>query len=133
MADEITAEQIAIVRTLIPDTDAVFGPGEDEHLFSDEDITRFITAAGGSVTRAAGFAMIAVGNSEALINKVIKTQDLMTNGAATAIAFRQAGEAMLKRADKEEQNQALDYFEIVDYREGWSADRPELTEWVTWA
>ena len=125
---------VELVRTLIPDTDAVFGENEDEYLFPDADIERFIEVANGSVTRAAGLAMIAIGNSEALINKVIKTQDLMTNGAALATAFQKSGELLLKRADKEDEVGALDYFEIIDYREGWAQERPELTEWSTpWA
>ena len=123
------ADPKELVRTLIPDTDAVFGPGEDEHLFDDSQIDNFLTVAGGSITRAAGLAMIAVGNSEALIGKVIKTQDLMTDASKLQDKWRQSGETLLLRADKEDQKDALDFFDIVDFREGWSFERPELTEY----
>lgn len=119
---------IKLVRALIPDTDAVFGAGEDEYIFSDADIENYLTVARGNVLRAAGYAMIAVGNSEALISKVIQSQDLKTNGAAVQNQWRQAGQALLLRADNEDAEAAADYFEIIDYREGWSAGRPELTE-----
>lgn len=123
------ASDIDLVRTLIPDTDAVFGEAEDEHLFEDAQITNFLTVAGGSILRAAGYAMIAVGNSEALIGKVIKTQDLMTDSSKLQDKWRQAGETLLLRADKDDQKDALDYFEIVDFQEGWAFERPELTEY----
>lgn len=118
-----------LVRALIPDTDPVFGPNEDEYIFSDDDIKNYLTIANGNVLRAAGYAMIAVGNSEALINKVIKTQDLATDGSKVQDTWRKAGESLLARADKDDQKDALDYFEIVDFKEGWTRERPELTEW----
>ena len=117
-----------LVRTLIPDTEAVFGDTNDEYLFDDTQIENFREIAGGSVTRAAGLAMIAVGNSEALISKVIKTQDLSTDGSKLQDKWRESGETLLARADKEDMRDALDFFEIVDYQEGWSTDRAELTE-----
>lgn len=118
-----------LVRTLIPDTDKVFGDAGDEYLFADEQIDNFLTIAGGSVLRAAGLAMIAVGNSEALISKVIKTQDLQTDGSKLQDKWREAGETLLARADKEDEQGALDFFEIIDYQEGWTTDRAELTEY----
>lgn len=122
------ADNKDLVRTLIPDTDAVFGENEDEYLFDDTQIENFLTIGGNSILRAAGLAMIAVGNSEALISKVIKTQDLSTDGSKLQDKWRESGEALLARADKEEMASAMDFFEIVDYREGWQAERPELTE-----
>ena len=128
------AEPLELVRTLIPDTDAIYGDGEDEYLFDDAQIENFLTVAGGSVLRAAGMAMIAVGNSEALISKVIKTQDLATDGSKLQDSWRLSGQALLARADKEDEKDALDYFEIVDYEEGWTTARPELTEYgFSWA
>ena len=129
---DFTEDQIMDVRTLIPDFEAIFGEDEDEYLFEDERIKSFLRTAKGSITRAAGLAMIAVGNSEALIGKVIKTQDLMTDASKLQDKWRASGEALLGRADKEDQMDAFDYFEIVDYEEGWVAERPELTEWSVW-
>lgn len=122
------AEPKDLVRTLIPDTEPIFGAGENEYLFADDQIENLLEIAGGSVLRAAGLAMIAVGNSEALISKVIKTQDLSTDGSKLQDKWRESGEALLRRAYKEDEGKALDYFEIIDFQEGWLAERPELTE-----
>lgn len=122
------AEPKDLVRTLIPDTEPVFGDAKDEYLFPDEQINNLLEIAGGNVLRAAGLAMIAVGNSEALISKVIKTQDLSTDGSKLQDKWRESGEALLRRAYKEDEGKALDYFEIIDFQEGWLAERPELTE-----
>lgn len=119
---------IDLVRTLIPDTDAIYGENEDEHLFSDTEIENFLTVARGSVYRAAGLAMIAVGNSEALILKVIRTQDLQTNGATLQAAWLKSGERLLDEADKIDAGEDH-FFQIINYREGWPTRPPELTEW----
>lgn len=120
------ATDVQLVRTLIPDTEAVFGPTEDQTMFADSDIENFITLGKGNLLRAAGLAMIAVGNSEALILKIIKTQDLSTNGAELQNQWRQAGKLMLDRADKEDETADAEYFQIIDY--GWGSYPPELTE-----
>lgn len=120
--DEAT---VSIIRTLIPDKEQVF---EGDYLFSIEDIADFYTVAGGSALRAAAFAKIAIGDSEALISKVIKTQDLSTNGAQVAEAFRKSAETLLKRADEEDFVKNGFYSNIVDLN-NWELSRPELTEW----
>lgn len=118
-----TADEIRICRVLIPDTEAVF---DGNTLFTDSDIGDYITAGRGSVLRGAGFAMIAIGNSEALISKVISTQDLKTDGAKVSDSFRKAGEAMLKRADEEDILDNGFYSNIVDF--AYNPWAPELTE-----
>lgn len=127
-----TAEEIAIVRTLIPDTEAVFGAGEDETMFSDTEIGYFMAAGRGNVLRAAGLANLSIASSEALISKKIQTQDLKTDGAAIADALTKKANALFARADKDDEQDGFDFFEIVDYQEGWGPARPELTEW-NWA
>lgn len=121
-----------LVRVLIPDTDAVFGENGDEYMMSDEQIDAFLTVAGGSVLRAAGLACVAVASSEAIISKIIKTQDLSTNGAQIADALRENGKVLLARADKEEQDSDFAFFQVIDYPVGHY--RPELTErpWTGW-
>lgn len=128
MADA-TEDQVRIIRVLIPDTEAVFGADENATMFSDEELKDFFTAGRGSMLRAAGYANYAIATSEALISKVIKTQDLSTNGAQVAEALIKKGNALFDQADKEDAADAQGYFEIVDYREGWGYDRAELTEW----
>ncbi len=123
------ATDIELVRTLIPDTEAIFGPSENETLFSDGDITNYLTV-GGNVLRAAGLAVYAIATSEALISKVIRTQDLQTDGAKVAEALMTKAKALMDRADVEDV-QGLSYFDIIDYGEGWSIYPPELTNYET--
>lgn len=120
-----TAEERLDVRTLIPDTDAIYGPAENENLFTDDEINRFFRLGGDNAIRAAGLAMIAVGNSESLISKVIVTEDLETDGAKAQKEWRDAGIALMKRADI---GTIFDGFEIINYREDWLLTPHELTE-----
>lgn len=121
---------IAKVRALIPDTEqVVWEDGADpEFLFSDAHIQAFLDTAGGSVLRAAGFAVMAVAGSEALISKIIKTQDLATDGASLATSLRLLGRDYISQADKIDANDVFDYFELIDFHEGWDSDGRELTE-----
>jgi hypothetical protein len=121
-----------IVRTLIPDVDAIYGEDKNEYLFTPQQISDFLAAGGGNVLKAAGFAMITVGNSEAMIEKVIRTQDLTTDGSKLQQQWRESGLALLARGDKEtDAENVFDGFQIIDYREGWAEWPPELTE-QTW-
>jgi hypothetical protein len=124
---DATAAELRIIRTLIPDSEAIFGPNEDQTMFSDEDLQDFFTAGNGSTLRAAAFANYAIAASEALISKKIKTQDLQTDGPAVADAMRKNGDALFVRADKDEVQAATDFFQIVDFQ-SWNT-RPELTEY----
>lgn len=117
------ATEIEKVRVLIPDTEAVFNGAT---LFSDTEIDTYLEVAGGSVLRAAGFALMAISTSEAMISKVIKTQDLGTDGAKVAEAMRKNAEAYFARADAE--LIAADSFYIAIHDPGIPYP-PELTEW----
>lgn len=121
---EATDAQLGIMRVLIPDTEEVF---DGETLFEDKDLQNYFTAGGGSVLRAAGLAVLAISNSEALISKVIGTQDLQTDGAKVAEAMRKNAQLLFDRADAEEAQADSFYFNVVDYGGTW--ERPELTEW----
>jgi len=120
-----TPEEILDIRTLIPDTDAIYGTNSDENLFTDDEISRFFRLGGNSALRGAGLAMIAVGNSESLISKVIVTQDLETDGAKAQKEWRDAGKALMARADMGDEFVG---FELVNFRQGWREFPPELTE-----
>jgi hypothetical protein len=117
-----TVDEIRIIRTLIPDTEAVFGPTDNATMFTDTEIADFFTAGRDSVLRAAGLANYAIATSEALISKKIKTQDLQTDGPAVADSLIKKGDALLKQADTAD---SWDGFQIV--YPVWGAT-PELTE-----
>lgn len=120
-----TADEIRIIRTLIPDKEAVF---DGETMFTDEEIGDFFTAGKNSITRAVAHAVSAIGSSEAIISKIIRTQDLQTNGATLANSFYARAKDLFDQAEIEDAALNSEFFEIIDYRQGWAADRPELTE-----
>lgn len=123
------ATPVEQMRVLIPDNEPIF---EGDYLFTDVELDTYLTIANGSVLRAAAFAMIALGNSEAMISKVIRTQDLQTNGATVADAYRRNATVLLDRAKAEDDAADSFYIDTIDYTEGWSAARPELTEFNWW-
>ena len=127
-----TADQIRIIRNAIPDTEEVFGPSENETMFSDDELQDFFTLGSSSTLRAIAHASMAIGSSEALISKIIRTQDLQTNGAQLAESFYKRADRLFDQADKEDEKLNSEFFEIIDYRQGWRTDRPELTEFE-WA
>lgn len=112
------ATDIEKVRVLIPDTEAIF---DGEKLFTDEDITTYLEISGGSVLLAASYAVLAIATSEVLISKVIRTQDLQTNGAAVAEALHKKAAALALRADKED----AFYLDVITTEVMWT---PEGTE-----
>lgn len=113
------ATDIEKVRVLIPDTEAVF---DGTTLFSDDDIITYLEIANNNVLRAASYAVLAMATSEAIISKVIRTQDLQTNGATLAEALRKHAEYLGKKADLNDNF----YFELVANPD--SRLIPELTE-----
>jgi hypothetical protein len=120
-----TADEIRVVRTLIPDTDAVFGAAHNEYLFTDGQITDFLTVGAGSPIRAAAYANYAIATSEVLISKVITTQDLQTNGASVANSLINKANGLFQQADKIDAGQMNEFFDIVFPSRG--GYRPELT------
>lgn len=121
------ATDIEKMRVLIPDNEQIF---DGNYLFTDAELTTYVEIAGGSILRAASYAVLAIANSEAMISKVIKTQDLSTNGAAVADALRLTAKQLADRADAEESKLDEFYLEFIDY--GTGTTRPELTEWNWW-
>lgn len=124
------------IRNQVPDTDAIYGDDGEDYLFDDDAIKDFYSdasemhpqsAVATNIIRAAAYAKLAVGASEGIISKVIRTQDLSTNGAALMDSFTNQGKEMLARADKIDLDTTSTYFEIVDYNQ--YDPRPELTEW----
>lgn len=103
------------IRNLIPDTAAIFGDGENEYLFDDEEIGYFYLDGNQSVKWAAGLAKITVGSSEALILKVITNYETKTDGAALAKQWLAMGQELIDQGKAEVGNGILDYFDIVNF------------------
>lgn len=93
-----TTDEIRAVRIQIPDAEAIYGAGADEYLFEDSDISIFLDVGKGSSMWAAGLAMIAVGNSEAMIGKVIRNYETETDASKLQKEWRTAGIELIKLA-----------------------------------
>lgn len=107
------------VRLLIADTDPA------NRIFSTRQIAQFLRLNNDHVRRAAAQALDVLAANEALVSKVIKTQDLSTDGAKTADALRKQAAELRRQADAGEgEDDDATGFEIVEYepypcRTGW--------------
>lgn len=118
MADLSPRDQ---VRLLVNDRPAI---GDDPNrVFTDDEIDAFLTLEGDVVKRAAAQALDTIADDEALTSKVIRTQDLATDGAKVADSLRKRAAALREQADVDDEG----FFEIVpvnptcvpDLTDGW--------------
>lgn len=129
------------VRALIPDIDQVDWErdGNASYIFSDSHLEGLLSLyppienpddvdykSTVHIRRAAADAVDAIATSEALISKVVKTEDLQTDGAKVANALVQRAIQLRRQADKEESDLDLDTaFTIVDFQPA----RQPLNRW----
>lgn len=117
---------VGLVRALIPDVEQVDWEtdGTTSYLFTDSHLQALVGLNGGSqndyqswhIKKAAADAIDALATSEALISKVIKTEDLQTDGAKLANALVQRAIQLRRAADDDEEAADLDTaFTIVDF------------------
>ncbi len=102
---------IGLVRLLISDTDPT------AILFTDAEITAFLTLEGGT-KRAASQALDTLASNEVMVSKVIKTLDLATDGAKVAAELRARAAVLRSQADATDTTAAGDDtwgLEIVDF------------------
>lgn len=106
------------VRHLIPDFEEVDWRDDNSPstLFTDEVIQTYLDVNAGNVKRAAAQACRALAISEGLISKVIKTEDLQTDGAKLARAFLEAARDLEDSADNDEDRDGWGAFEVVRFR-----------------
>lgn len=79
------------VRLLIPDRGSALPDGTHYFFYSDDEINAFLSIEGGAVRLAAALAIETIASDTAMVDKVIETLDLKTDGAKTS-------DALLKRA-----------------------------------
>lgn len=103
---------IGQVRLLVPDTEQL--GSVPEYVFNDSQIQAFLTLYSNNVKRAAAQAKLVLATSEALINKVIKTDDLSTDGAKLAAELRAQAQMLMAEADKDLTEASYDSFVVVD-------------------
>lgn len=119
------ASDIGKIRALIPDVEQVDqdDTGTVAYLFEDEHLAAILAvqravpgAPGAAIRRAAADAVDALATSEAYISKVIKTEDLMTDGAKVANAMTTRAANLRRDADREEDELGAAAFEIVPFQ-----------------
>lgn len=108
---------IGQVRLLIPDTEQLDNLKDPlvaaAYIFDDTQIQALITLYSDNVKRAAAQAKLMLATSEALISKVIKTDDLATDGAKLGAELRAQAAELRKEADSDDLYDASDAFTIV--------------------
>jgi hypothetical protein len=113
------ATGIGQVRLLIPDTEQLENPAdstaEAEYIFDDHQIQAFLSMSNNSIKRAAAEAKMVLAASETLISKVIRTDDLQTDGAKLGAELRAQARELRAQAVEEETYDSYEEFEIVDF------------------
>lgn len=113
------ATTVGQIRLLIPDVDQLADPSDSsatpEYIFDDHQIQAFATLYSNNVKRAAAQAKLVLATSEALINKVIRTDDLQTDGAKLGAELRAQAVELNKQADQDDFSDSYDAFEIIDF------------------
>jgi hypothetical protein len=113
------------IRALIPDVERVDqdDTGEVNYLFEDEHLLAILAvqrqvegAPMARLRRAAADAVDALATSEAYISKVIKTEDLQTDGAKVANAMTTRAANLRRDADREEDEVFATAFEVVPFQ-----------------
>lgn len=106
------------VRLLLNDVSAPW-------IFQDSEITAFLEMEGSSVKRAAAQAIDTNADNEALASKVLRSQDLQTDGAKVADVLHKRAQLLREQADVDDGG----FFDVVDL-----GDRcaPELTSRYVW-
>lgn len=107
---------ITTMRLLLNDVD------EDTAVFSDEELQLFLVMEGGAVKLAAAQAIDTNADNETLASKVLRTQDLTTDGAKLAQVLHGRAEQLRNQHYNELEDGGA--FEIVEYCDG---GRPEHT------
>lgn len=118
MAYDVTTP-LGRVRLLINDTSA-------DPVFADTDVAAFLEMEDGHVKRAAALAYEVIAGDEALASKVIRTQDLATDGPKTAAVLLQQAQRWRDQADKTDDDADEGFFAIVPMAGAHHA--PELTQ-----
>jgi len=123
---------IGRVRALIPDIEQLRDDSGQvdnvEYLFSDAHLQTLLDINADSVRMAAADACSVLGTSEALISKVIATDDLKTDGAKVMQQFLARAKALREQAAAEGDVAGV-YEDLSVIPAAWPYPHPELTPW----
>ena len=114
------------VRLLIPDVAKLVDPrdlqAEPQYIFDDHQIEGFLAIESGSVKRAAASAVDVIATDEALILKVLKTDDKETDGSK--LLKELSARAARLRADAQREEEGDVFFDLAEFNY-----RPEDWAW----
>lgn len=120
---------IGQVRSLIPDVELLEDPAdlgaEPSYIFSDAHLQSYLVLSRDNVYRAAAIACNALATSEALILKVLKSDDRQTDGAKLADSIGRRADWLLKEAEAEDQDDLYEGFDIIP-----PVFDPDESEWL---
>lgn len=106
------------VRSLIPDIELLEDPADlsskPEYIFNDATLQSYLVLARDNVFRAAAIAVNTLATSEALILKVLKSDDRQTDGAKLADALGRRAVWLEEQADDEDE-ELYGGFDIAPY------------------
>jgi|SRR5690606_20901068 len=110
------------VRALIPDIEQLEDPtdlsADAEYIFTDAVLQSYVALTRGNVYMAAAIAVNALATTEALILKVLRSDDRVTDGAKLADSLGKRADWLRKEAEKADDDEALDEaFNIVPFYE----------------
>jgi hypothetical protein len=113
-----------LVRLLISDTDTT------SPIFADNEIGAFLALSGSNVRLAAAEALDTIASNEVMVSKVIKTQDLQTDGAKVSTELRARAATLREQAANYNDDGTTFAFDIADYRPetNWGWPGHELAE-----
>lgn len=107
------------VRLLIPDRDIA------EALFDDDEIAVFLALEGANVLNAAALAVETIASNEVMVLKVIRMQDMDTDGAAVGRALMARAAQLRERAVTLE-NLSESTFDLANF------EYAEPVTWLNW-
>jgi len=86
----------------------------DPWVFSDAEIDAFLSMEGDSIKRAAALAIATNASNEALASKVLRSQDLATDGAKVAEVLLKHATDLRAQADADDEINDAFFFDVVD-------------------
>lgn len=104
---------VGMVRLLINDTDVDSEPGP---VFTDAELTAFLTLNRESPKRAAAAALETIAADEALTSKVIRDHELSTDGTKLSAELRALAVSLREQADNGDDDEDGDggsFFDVV--------------------
>ena len=117
-------------QTMLAQTRALMADVGDTKYLTDDQVQVYLDINDDNIRRAAADALDAIATSEVLVSKVIRTQDLQTDGAKVADALRKHADRLRDQADNADDDDGWFGFDIVDTLP--SVRHPDLTEHIVW-